>query len=285
MLTELFRQRSLENSLKIESAIAKYPSLWSRIIKEWQALEDDDAAWLLYSANYLLRTAGVRWALDPFSLLTRAGYKEQPDFKKDLEGLQLVVLSHAHNDHFDRNLVSAIRNLPITWVIPSFMLDLVLKNADIEKQRILIPRNGDPIHFGRLTLTPFDALHMRGSRGVPEMGYMAEFSGIRWLFPGDTRLYDPDRIPSYENLKGVFAHLWLGKGKALEDKPLLLDAFCHFFARIKSKQIIISHLEELGRDADDYWDLHHYQQVSKRFYEIAPEIKVSSAVIGQRISL
>ena len=285
MPTDRFIQCSDAILLKIDRARKEYPSLWRGLIQEWQNCGKRDAAWLTYAASYLLNTASIKWALDPFSLITRVGHANQPDFLKDLESLQLVVFSHAHQDHLDLNIIGALRNLPITWVIPAFMLERVTNAAGLHREQILVPRAGNPIHFGDLTLTPFDGLHFRGTHGVPEMGYVAEFSGKRWLFPGDTRTYDTSRVPHFDALDGVFAHLWLGRGKALEVEPPLMEEFCQFFASLQPKQIVVTHLEELGRDADDFWDMSHYQKVFARFQEISSKIKVSASCMGQSVIL
>lgn len=261
MPTDRLMQCSENISSKIDHAREDYPSLWRGMIEKWQNSEEHDSAWLTYAASYLLNTAGVKWAVDPFSLITRLGQGNQPDFKKDLEKLQLVILSHTHQDHLDLNLISALRCLPITWVIPEFMLALVMKAAHLPEKQVLVPQVRNPIHYGGLTITPFEGLHFRGTHGVPEMGYVADFSGKRWLFPGDTRTYDAARLPHFEAVDGIFAHLWLGRGKALEVEPPLMEEFCQFFASLQPKQIVVTHLEELGRDADDFWDMRHYQKV------------------------
>ncbi len=268
---------------KIETARVGYLPLWRRVIDEWNSTAED-AAWLTYSANYLLNTAGVRWAMDPYSLFTRLKRNEQPDFVHDLAPLQLVVLTHAHADHLDLNVIRALKHLPITWVVPEFMLKWVVDDAGLAKEKIILPVPGQPINFGNLLLTPFEALHFRESHGVPEMGYLVEFGSKRWLFPGDTRSYDSHRIPVFENLDGVVAHLWLGKGCALELNPPLLEAFCQFFTNLTPRQIVITHLEELGRKADDFWTEAHYIQAYRRIKELSPSIQVSSAFCGQKIN-
>ena len=95
-------------------AVENYPEIWDRIISEWKSSQKD-CFWLTYSANYLLNTAGVKWAIDPYSLFTRVGGGEQPAFSDDLTALQLVVLTHSHSDHLDLNLIAAIQDLPIHW--------------------------------------------------------------------------------------------------------------------------------------------------------------------------
>ena len=168
----------------------EYPALWRRIINDWRKDAVGDAAWLMYAANYLFRTGGVRWAVDPFSLSTRIKDVPQPDFKTDLEKLELVLLTHAHNDHLDLNFIRAIAPLPIRWIVPRFMLEKVL-SAGVPQANIIVPADNQPISFKYLTITPFAAQHIHGKSGVPETGYLVECNGKRWLFPGDTRVYDP----------------------------------------------------------------------------------------------
>ena len=284
MPTERFRKRQAEiNTLK-ENARATYPLLWRNLILEWQSAKQD-AVWLTYAANYLFFTAGLRWALDPFSFLTRIGGEAQPDFATDLKMLNLVVLSHAHNDHFDPILLKAIAGLPLTWVIPEFMLDQANEIARLDQQQVIIPKPGQTLHFVNLALTPFEALHMHASGGVPEMGYLAEFSGKRWLFPGDTRSFNITALPHFGKLDGVFAHLWLGKAQACADRPSQLENFSQFFAGLGANRIFISHMFEYGRDADDFWDERHFKMVAECIKEFDAKLKVSPVLMGERITL
>jgi hypothetical protein len=52
------------------------------------------------------------------------------------------------------------------------------------------------------------------------MGYLLEFNGKRWLFPGDTRSYDASLLQSFGPLEGHFAHLWLSRTGAYLEVPL-----------------------------------------------------------------
>jgi hypothetical protein len=117
------------------------------------------------------------------------------------------------------------------------------------------------------------------------MGYLIECGGKRWLFPGDTRTYQESQFPALDHVDVLFAHLWLGRRSALMDEPPLLDAFCRFFLDLKPRQLILTHLHEFGRDANDYWDESHVQHVSSRFKEINPDIAVTPACMGENILL
>lgn len=268
---------------RIERARAQYPRLWRALLRDWRAPQPAPAAWLTYAANYLFSTGGLRWALDPYVLSTRLPGVPVPDFAADLAELSLVVLTHAHNDHFDPNLIRAVQHLPLRWVIPAAMLEAVRSAADIPAERIYVPENGAPLHFEALTLTPFEGLHIDGNHGVPATGYLAEFEGRRWLFPGDTRVYDAARLPAFGRLDGLVAHLWLGRGGAARRKPPLLDEFCQFCAAFQAPRVLVTHLNELGRGADDLWSERHYRQAAARLAQLQPGVVVGMARMGEKI--
>jgi len=268
---------------RIERARAQYPRLWRALLRDWHAPQPAPAAWLTYAANYLFATGELRWALDPYALSTRLPGAPAPDFAADLAGLSLVVLTHAHNDHFDPHLIRGVRHLPLRWVIPAAMLETVQSAADLPAERICVPENGTPLRFEGLTLTPFEGLHIDGERGVPATGYLTEFEGRRWLFPGDTRVYDAARLPAFGRLDGLVAHLWLGRGEAARRKPTMLDAFCQFCAAFQAPRVVVTHLNELGRDADDLWSERHYHQAATRLAQLQPGVAVSMARMGEKI--
>jgi L-ascorbate metabolism protein UlaG (beta-lactamase superfamily) len=276
---------------KKKAAITGYPSLWRRVILQWQRLEKKDRAWLLYSANYLFCTAGVHWALDPLTLHWRIPAAPQVDAARDLRDLSFIILTHAHADHLDLNLVRDLSALPIRWVIPEFLLTVVVE-AGLSRAKIIVPKPMESFELDGLRITPFDGQHWQtdpaipnGRRGVAATGYLVEFSGKHWLFPGDTRTYDASKIPFFGPVDGLFAHLWLGRGCALDEKPALLEPFCSFCLDLHPKRIIVTHLDEFGRAVDDYWDDGHYQQVKQRILERVPDMIIESASRGERVDL
>jgi len=267
-----------------------YPTLWSNMITEWNTPDPEDRVWLTYSANYLFRTDHIRWAIDPLTLNWRIAGTPKVDVARDLKDLSFVLLTHGHKDHLDLDLLSALRDLPITWIVPEFILSKVMKQAGLPREKIIIPSPLAPIELNGIHILPFDGLHWETTsdgtlRGVPAMGYLIEFNGRRWLFPGDTRNYDASKLPLLEPADILFAHLWLGRGSALMEEPPLLDAFCRFFLDLNPRRLVLTHLNEFGRDADDLWDDSHVQRVSSKFNELNPGMSVASAYTGEHILL
>ncbi len=268
-----------------KAAREKYPSLWQSLTSEWRNWDGPDSIWLTYSANYLLHTGGLKWAIDPFHLSSRLDGMEPPDYASDLRGISGIVFTHIHADHVDWQLIQSLSKLKIKWVIPDQMLDLILSEIELPPENIIVPINNIPIEIGPVTLLPFDGLHFRGQNGVPETGYLVEFNQKRWLFPGDTRKFDARRLPVISDISGMVAHLWLGKGSARMAPPPLLTEFCDFCRDIHPSKLLITHLYEIGRDENDLWDKHHFQQVLDRLTGLLGSSRIEYAVMGDRVLL
>jgi Beta-lactamase superfamily domain len=288
--------RSAEKQARIDrqrdETIARYPSIWDRLILGWNAPGPEDRAWLMYSASYLFRTQGVRWAIDPLMLKSRLPYAPGMEAARDLKGLDFVLLTHRHKDHLDPGLLRLLRHLPIRWVVPESMLPHVQREIGLPVKQILVPRSLQPIELNGLLITPFEGLHWEAvpdslaeRRGVPSTGYLVELSGKRWLFPGDTRTYDSDGLPDFGEVDLLFAHLWLGRGAALQSPPPLLELFCRFCLELKPQRIILTHLEEWGRQVADFWDLENAESAVSALKKHAPSLSIEVACMGDEISL
>jgi L-ascorbate metabolism protein UlaG (beta-lactamase superfamily) len=271
-------------------ASALYPTQWSKLIAEWNTPDSSDRVWLTYSANYLFRMNNVRWAIDPLTLGWRIKNAPKVDVARDLSNLCFVLLTHGHKDHLDMELLFALRHLPITWVVPEFILSKVIKEAELPVEKIIVPSPLKRIELNGIHILPFDGLHWEtaprgGRKGVSAMGYLIEWNGRRYLFPGDTRTYDATQLPIMDSVDVLFAHLWLGRGSALMDKPTLLDTFCRFLLDLSPRRLILTHLNELGRDAGDFWDETHVELVRSRLREVSANIQATHALMGESVLL
>ena len=271
---------------------SRYPKMVAEVVAEWRTAGAQDKAWLMYAANYLFRIGDVRWAMDPLTLGCRVPDAPKVDLAGSLSALDFIVLTHRHTDHLDVDLLKALGHLPIRWVIPDYLLPQVQAAADLPAERIITPHPLQPIEIKGIRLLPFVGLHWEAApsengsqHGVPEMGYLVEFNDRHWLFPGDTRDFKADLLPSFGPVDGLFAHLWLGRGCALMEEPPLLDAFSRFCLDLQPKQVFLTHLEELGREADNYWDRHHAEKVIERCRQLAPQLPVSAVYMGESVNL
>jgi hypothetical protein len=283
-----FAEKQVQIARQRDELIARYPALWQNIVTEWKS-PGPDRAWLTYSANYLFRTGDVRWALDPLTLNWRLKDAAPKVDVSDLGDASFILLTHRHADHLDLDLLAALRHFPICWVVPEPILAQVLE-AGILREQIIIPIPLQPIELKSIRITPFDGQHFEtlpdGTlKGVPATGYLTEWAGKRWLFPGDTRTYNVSRLPDFGPLDGLFAHFWLGRGSALQSPPPLLESFCRFFTDLLPERIVITHLTEHGRTADDYWDESHVQLATSYFRKINNSVDIPHALIGQKVIL
>ncbi len=283
-------EKQVQIDRRRDEICARYPALWSKIIAEWHSPGPEDRAWLMYSANYLFRTGNVRWAIDPLTLNWRVGEAPIPDAARDLSNLSFVLLTHRHADHLDLNLLSALRGLPIVWVVPEFILPTVIRRSGLQRENIIVPVHLEPIELNGINILPFDGLHWETTpdgrrKGVPSLGYLIEYKGKHCLFPGDTRTYDASQLPGSARVDCLFAHLWLGRGSALMDEPPLLGAFCRFCLDLQPRQIILSHLEELGRASNDYWDGKHAWDVCSELQRTSAHASVYPAFMGDSVLL
>ncbi len=214
------------------------------------------------------------------------------DLSHAFDQLSFVVLTHNHADHLDFDLLNFLRNLPIQWIIPEFILPQVLAKVTLPEHQIVVPQPHQPIEIYGVRILPMEGHHFEESqddggtpRGVFSMAYLVEFNEKRWFFPGDTRDYHSLFLPSPDSLDGMFSHLWLGRGCAMMEDPPLLDEFCRFCISLKPKRIVLTHLEEFGRDDNDLWDLWHVQKVLIRLTHFGLSIPVLAARMGDRVIL
>src|SRR5512143_3834561 len=91
------RERAIEQQRA--EAISRFPVIWETMTTQWAQPGAEHCAWLMYSANYLLRTAGVRWAIDPVRLEHRLPGAPSVDYTGSLSALSFVVLTHRHSAH------------------------------------------------------------------------------------------------------------------------------------------------------------------------------------------
>jgi L-ascorbate metabolism protein UlaG (beta-lactamase superfamily) len=288
--TDRFTEKQALIALKRQALCQRYPSLWSQIVTDWGSDNPEDAAWLTYSANYLLRCQGVRFAIDPLALHWRVPEATEVDIAHDLQPLSFVLLTHDHRDHLDLALIRSLSGYPIRWVVPQFLIEKVLAETGLAEEKVIVPKVMKPFEIEGLTILPFEGQHLityydGTCKGVPEMSYLIESAGRRWLFPGDTRVYDLSRIPKFGPVDLLFMHLWLGHGKALAGGNAVLQDFCSFGAGLQPRRMAITHLEEFGRDADDFIDDEHVRLVRQVVETSYPSIDSFSVHTGEKVLL
>jgi len=71
----------------------------------------------------------------------------------------------------------------------------------------------------------------------------------------------------------------------LLDPPQYMEAFCKFCADLQPGRVILTHIEELGRAADDYWDGAHVAKIVSHFQKEYAEILIQPMRMGEQVAL
>ncbi len=286
-------KRNQEIEIRRANLFKNYHEIWGCMLDELM-VDDSDSLWLTYSANYLLRTGGVRWAVDPMTVHGRfhgrdSGHQEEISVEeiRRLEPLCFVLLTHNHVDHLDISLARALRDFPIKWVMPADMEKILKEKAGLKDESIIIPVYEKTFEINGLKITAFEGLHRRVEpfkAHIPSNVYLVEAAGKSYLFPGDVRTYDADFIPLSGPVDWVFSHLWLGVNSMDDDLPILRE-YCDFALKFRPENILISHVYEVGRSAGGYWSEEHVKMAAEMWKKLAPGVKVCVPEIGEKVRL
>lgn len=263
------------------------------MVSEWAADAAAPRGWIAFAGSYLFRTDGVRWLVDP-PPLPRIGSEGLVEAaRRDLARTDFVILTHAHSDHFCVPVLRELRGLPMKWIVPDHMAELVADRVGLGKRRMVAISHGESTEVRGLKISAFEGMHWEvrpgstdGERtGVDATGYLIECGGQRLLFPGDTRTYDAGVLPRVGDIDWVFAHVWLGRGCARRSGFPLLEAFCEFMLKPRPKGIVLGHLWEVARGPADYWNRRHAAVVTRELRRISPQTDIVTPNLGERICL
>lgn len=290
------KKRNIKIKRRRAELFNNYPRIWDRMVEEWQAADNgSDRVWLTYAANYLLGTGGIRWAVDPLTVHGRfygreSGHEDKeisPEEIKRLKPLSFVLLTHNHADHVDIPLIRALKDFPIRWVMPLEMKEIIKEAAGLKEKSIFIPSRGRAFELDGLKITAWEGLHRRDDphkAHIPSNVYLVETGRRKLFFPGDVRTYDSGFIPFSGPVDWIFSHLWLGVDSTEADPPLLPE-FCEFALEFSPGNILISHIYEVARPAGSCWFEEHVEMARALWKTLAPEVKVLTAEIGEKVKL
>lgn len=242
---------------------------------------------LLGPSSYLFNTAGYRWAMDVAFRNIRRLAETPSRIREYLGGIDLMILTHGHDDHMEESTVRALSDTDITWLVPDFLYERVI-GFGVRPERIVTARVGETYKIGKLKLRVLAGRHFRQGteNGVPAVGYLVESDGMPSLaFPGDVRDYSVD---SAERLDAdyCFAHLWLDDDSSDPElyTPKLAE-FAEFMLSVSSRNILITHLYESGRREYGMWRSSHAELARKEIIRRSPETKVLIPEWGEGMEL
>lgn len=154
------------------------------------------ALWWIGQAGFAARIGDALVLLDPF-VSPRPERLVPPAFAAAAAtGVDAVLCSHEHWDHFDAPALAAIAEASpaARFVVPAPLVDDAAA-LGIERTRIVAARVEQPLHVAGLTIRPVPACHgieMRDAYGFGEgrfLGYVLDDGAVRVYHAGDTIVY------------------------------------------------------------------------------------------------
>ena len=161
------------------------------------------ALWWLGQAGFLYKSAGVTALLDPF-LAPHEGRRFETMLKpEEAAGVDLILCSHEHIDHFDGESMPALAAASpgARIVVPTPIVKMVT-GLGIDPGRVIGAQPDEPIEAGGVRIHPVPARHgveisdaytfgTELSEGlIRYLGFVLESDGVRLYHAGDTILYD-----------------------------------------------------------------------------------------------
>ncbi len=157
----------------------------------------------LGQSGFALFAGGTTALVDPFLSHHEKRRYESGLAADEAAGVDLVLCTHEHVDHFDAESAPAIAGASpaARFVVPSPIVDLVTE-AGVPGDRVLGVQPGETHEVGGLSIRPVPARHgvtMEDAYGFGEalsdgairfLGYVIEAGGVRLYHAGDTIHYD-----------------------------------------------------------------------------------------------
>ena len=153
----------------------------------------------LGQAGFILRSGGTTALFDPFLAPYRGRMYESGLAAAQAEGVDLVLCTHEHVDHFDADSAQAIaRTSPgAVFVVPTPIVDMVTE-AGVAPDRVVGLQPGETVELAGLGIGAVPAMHgvtMEDAYGFGEslsgglvrfLGYVVDAGDVRLYHAGDT---------------------------------------------------------------------------------------------------
>jgi L-ascorbate metabolism protein UlaG (beta-lactamase superfamily) len=157
----------------------------------------------LGQAGFIVRGNGGTALLDPFLAPHEGRLYESALTPTDATGIDVVLCSHEHVDHFDAASAPAIAKASpgAVFVVPTPIVDMVTE-VGVSADRVVGLQPGGTAEIAGLSIRAVPAMHgvtMEDAYGFGEdlsgglvrfLGYVVETAGLRLYHAGDTIHYD-----------------------------------------------------------------------------------------------
>jgi L-ascorbate metabolism protein UlaG (beta-lactamase superfamily) len=157
----------------------------------------------LGQAGFIIRTRDTTALIDPFLAPYEGRAYESRLRPADATGVDIVLCTHEHVDHFDADSAPAIAEASpqAVFVVPTPIVDMVTE-AGIAPDRVIGMQPGDPVDLAGVRIHAVRAMHgvtMEDAYGFGEqfpgggvrfLGYVVDTGYLRLYHAGDTIHYD-----------------------------------------------------------------------------------------------
>ncbi len=157
----------------------------------------------LGQAGFVLRATGATVLIDPFLAPWNGRVYESALPPARAEGVDLVLCTHEHVDHFDAASAPAIAAASpgAVFVVPAPIVDMVTESG-IASDRVMGVQPGDDLELAGLRIRPVPAMHgvtMEDAYGFGQelsggltrfVGFVLDAGGVRLYHAGDTIHFD-----------------------------------------------------------------------------------------------
>ena len=244
---------------------------------------------LMQCACYLFNTGGFCWGMDVGFLdalwqLTGSPY----EMETLLKPLQLVILTHGHNDHYSEPSIRALARLAhLRWVVPDFLAERTL-SLGVARENMTVISAGQAVTMGPLRIQSFAGRHFRPDtgKGLDCLGYHISAQGAPSLvFPADVRDFRLEGLPQLPPADYCFAHVYLGDGNEFAESFPMAEDFCRFMLHFSHKNVLLTHLYNPERVYGQMWDDRHACVVENKLKELEPGVRVQVPQVGQVLAL
>ena len=242
---------------------------------------------LIGASSYLFHTNGYRWGMDPAFRYAYALSQLPHQVGALLKDLELILITHAHADHFEEATVRQLANNKTRWIIPDFMEERAL-SCGISFEKMILVKAGDHLTVGPLTIRVFEGRHFRPDtgKGTRAYGYYVTAENAPSLvFPSDVRDYSTQGFPDLPNADFCFAHVWMGDQSNKSDFEDYPQRFADFMLRFSTKNVILAHLYENGRKDHQMWTNAHAQILANAVCSISPTTNIRIPKTGDVLEL
>lgn len=157
----------------------------------------------LGQAGFVLRATGATVLIDPFLAPWNGRLYESALPPARAEGVDLVLCTHEHVDHFDAASAPAIAAASpgAVFVVPAPIVDMVTESG-VASDRVMGVQPGDDVELAGLRIRPVPAMHgvtMEDAYGFGQelsggltrfLGFVLDAGGVRLYHAGDTIHFD-----------------------------------------------------------------------------------------------